>query len=141
MGDQRQRFKNAIKHKIQDFWNDNMIIIIYCSIVLFSIGVPTLITTMIDPNSNEEVKSQTQDYIEIQLGDDYQLAAWDYDYINCPLIPYALINVEVSYIGINNKTGKKKEVIEEDVSLSQIVEAIDKEKTKKRLEKQIKTAN
>lgn len=36
---------------------------------------------------------------------------------------------------------KKKEVMEEDISLSKIVEANDKEKTKKRLEKEIKTAN
>ncbi|WP_194359317.1 hypothetical protein [Listeria welshimeri] len=87
------------------------------------------------------VKNQTQDYIEIQLGDEYQLAAWDYDYFNCPLIPYVFKKVEVSYIGIDSETGKKKEVMEEDISLSKIVEANDKEKTKKRLEKEIKTAN
>lgn len=109
--------------------------------ILLSIGIVVLITTIIDPHYNEKVKSQTQDYIEIQLGDDYQLAAWDYDYFNCPLIPYALINVEVSYIGINNKTGKKKEVIEEDVSLSKIAEVIAKEEKKKRLEKQMKNKN
>ncbi|EAE9169127.1 hypothetical protein [Listeria monocytogenes] len=141
MENRRKRCQCALKNKIQDFWNDYINIIIFGLMILLSIGIVVLITTIIDPHYNEKVKSQTQDYIEIQLGDDYQLAAWDYDYFNCPLIPYALINVEVSYIGINNKTGKKKEVIEEDVSLSKIAEVIAKEEKKKRLEKQMKNKN
>ncbi|ECJ9747811.1 hypothetical protein FQR52_14885 [Listeria monocytogenes] len=138
MENRRKRFQYALKNKIQAFWNDYINIITFGLMVLLSIGMVVLITTIIDPHSNEKVKSQTKDYIEIELGDEYQLVAWDYDYFNCPLTPYVFKNVEVSYIAINNKTGKKKEVIEEDVSLSKIAEVIAKEEKKKKLEKEIK---
>ncbi|MBC2344564.1 hypothetical protein HBP38_13010 [Listeria welshimeri] len=134
MGNRRQRFKYLLKTRRQVFWS----IITKCLMVLFVIGVVTLILIIVNTTSDEIVKNQTQDYIEIQLGDEYQLAAWDYDYFNCPLIPYVFKNVEVSYIAINNKTGKKKEVIEEDVSFSKIAEVIAKEEKKKKLEKEIK---
>ncbi|EHM3340630.1 hypothetical protein ABFW39_002990 [Listeria monocytogenes] len=137
MGNRRQRFKYSLKTRRQVSWS----IITKCLMVLFVIGMVTLILIIVNTTSDEMVKNQTQDYIEIQLGDEYQLAAWDYDYFNCPLIPYVFKKVEVSYIGIDSETGKKKEVMEEDISLSKIVEANDKEKTKKRLEKEIKTAN
>lgn len=134
MGNRRQRSKYSLKTRRQVSWS----IIIQCLIALIFIGMGTLIIIMVNTTSNEMVKNQTQDYIEIQLGNEYQLATWDYDYFNWPLIPYDLKNVEVSYIGIDNKTGKKKEVIKEDISLGKIAEVIDKEKTKKKLEKQIK---
>ncbi|EAE7350632.1 hypothetical protein BKC16_14840 [Listeria monocytogenes] len=87
--------------------------------------------------SDEEIRSLTQDYIEIQLGDEYKLEAWDVDIYH----QFGITDIEVSYIGIDSETGKKKEAMEEMVSLREINETIEKEETKKRLEKEIKSAN
>ncbi|MCD2228805.1 hypothetical protein [Listeria monocytogenes] len=133
----RKRYKYPLKNVIQDFWDDDMgKILVYLLIFAFILLCGSVVTKINTP-SDEEIRSLTQDYIEIQLGDDYKLEAWDVD-INHQ---FGITSVEVSYIGVDSETGKKKEVMEEDISLSKIVEAIDKEKTKKRLEKEIKTAN
>ncbi|EPC4765813.1 hypothetical protein Q6943_002752 [Listeria monocytogenes] len=137
MENHRKRYKYPLKNVIQDLWDDDMgKILVYLLIFAFILLCGSVVTKINTP-SDEEIRSLTQDYIEIQLGDDYKLEAWDVD-INHQ---FGITNVEVSYIGVDSETGKKKEVMEEDVSLSKIVEAIDKEETKKRLEKEIKTAN
>ncbi|EAV9833058.1 hypothetical protein FFD46_14555 [Listeria monocytogenes] len=133
----RKRYKYPLKNVIQDLWDDDMgKILVYLLIFAFILLCGSAVTKINTP-SDEEIRSLTQDYIEIQLGEDYKLEAWDVD-INHQ---FGITSVEVSYIGVDSETGKKKEVMEEDISLSKIVEAIDKEKTKKRLEKEIKTAN
>ncbi|EAC6780726.1 TPA: hypothetical protein ACSY8X_14565 [Listeria monocytogenes] len=137
MENHRKRYKYPLKNVIQDLWDDDMgKILVYLLIFAFILLCGSVVTKINTP-SDEEIRSLTQDYIEIQLGDDYKLEAWDVD-INHQ---FGITSVEVSYIGVDSETGKKKEVMEEDISLSKIVEAIDKEKTKKRLEKEIKTAN
>ncbi|RJY80720.1 hypothetical protein [Listeria monocytogenes] len=137
MENHRKRYKYPLKNVIQDLWDDDMgKILVYLLIFAFILLCGSVVTKINTP-SDEEIRSLTQDYIEIQLGDDYKLEAWDVD-INHQ---FGITSVEVSYIGVDSETGKKKEVMEEDISLSKIVEAIDKEKTKKRLEKKIKTAN
>ncbi|ECR1110914.1 hypothetical protein F0W52_14595 [Listeria monocytogenes] len=137
MENHRKRYKYPLKNVIQDLWDDDMgKILVYLLIFAFILLCGSVVTKINTP-SDEEIRSLTQDYIEIQLGDDYKLEAWDID-INHQ---FGITSVEVSYIGVDSETGKKKEVMEEDISLSKIVEAIDKEKTKKRLEKEIKTAN
>ncbi|KXS57005.1 hypothetical protein AWJ03_14475 [Listeria monocytogenes] len=137
MENHRKRYKYPLKNVIQDLWDDDMgKILVYLLIFAFILLCGSVVTKINTP-SDEEIRILTQDYIEIQLGDDYKLEAWDVD-INHQ---FGITSVEVSYIGVDSETGKKKEVMEEDISLSKIVEAIDKEKTKKRLEKEIKTAN
>ncbi|HAO6202689.1 TPA: hypothetical protein IQB34_002197 [Listeria monocytogenes] len=137
MENHRKRYKYPLKNVIQDLWDDDMgKILVYLLIFAFILLCGSVVTKINTP-SDEEIRSLTQDYIEIQLGDDYKLEAWDV-VINHQ---FGITSVEVSYIGVDSETGKKKEVMEEDISLSKIVEAIDKEKTKKRLEKEIKTAN
>ncbi|EMC3833860.1 hypothetical protein VDN17_002901 [Listeria monocytogenes] len=137
MENHRKRYKYPLKNVIQDLWDDDMgKILVYLLIFAFILLCGSVVTKINTP-SDEDIRSLTQDYIEIQLGDDYKLEAWDVD-INHQ---FGITSVEVSYIGVDSETGKKKEVMEEDISLSKIVEAIDKEKTKKRLEKEIKTAN
>ncbi|EAW7173823.1 hypothetical protein FG303_14310 [Listeria monocytogenes] len=137
MENQRKRYKYPLKNVIQDLWDDGSgKFIVGLLIIIFSLLVALVVTKIITP-SDEEVRSLTQDYIEIQLGDEYKLEAWDFD-INHQI---GVADVEVSYIGINSKTGKRKEVMGEMVSFREINETIDKEETKKRLEKEIKTAN
>lgn len=134
MENQRKRYKDSLINIIQDFWdNDYGKIIVYILIFAF-ILLGWQVLAKIDTPPDEEVKSLTQDYIEIQLGDEYKLEAWDFD-INHQ---FCITKVEVSYIGIDSETGKQKEVMKEEISLSKIVEAINKEKAKKKLEKQIK---
>ncbi|MDT0067283.1 hypothetical protein QJV38_14205 [Listeria cossartiae subsp. cayugensis] len=137
MKNQRKRYKYSLKNVIQDFWDDGSgKFIVGLLIIIFSLLVVSVVTEITTP-SDEEVSSLTQDYIEIQLGDEYELEAWDFDIIHL----FGSTTVEVSYIGIDSKTGKKKEVMKETVPLMEINETIDKEETKKRLEKEIKTAN
>ncbi|EAC2786910.1 hypothetical protein QPJ54_002977 [Listeria monocytogenes] len=137
MENHRKRYKYPLKNVIQDFWDDGSgKFIVGLLIIIFSLLVVSVVTEITTP-SDEEVSSLTQDYIEIQLGDEYELEAWEFDIIHL----FASTTVEVSYIGIDSKTGKKKEVMEETVPLTEMNETIDKEETKKRLEKEIKTAN
>ncbi|EKZ0315114.1 hypothetical protein RCB63_002846 [Listeria monocytogenes] len=137
MKNQRKRYKYSLKNIIQDLWVDGSgKFIVGLLIIAFSFLVVVVATKITIP-SDEEISSITQDYIEIQLGHEYELEVWDFDVIH----QFGIINVEVSYIGIDSKTGKKKEVMEEMVTLTEMNETIDKEETKKRLEKEIKTAN
>lgn len=137
MKNQRKRYKYSLKNVIQDLWVDGSgKFIVGLLIIAFSFLVVAVATKITIP-SDEEISSITQDYIEIQLGHEYELEVWDFDVIH----QFGIINVEVSYIGIDSKTGKKKEVMEEMVTLTEMNETIDKEETKKRLEKEIKTAN
>ncbi|EHO5110652.1 hypothetical protein KLP99_002882 [Listeria monocytogenes] len=134
MENQRKRYKYPLKNVIQDLWDDDMgKILVYLLIFAFMLLCGSVVTKINTP-SDKEIRSLTQDYIEIQLGDEYKLEAWDVDIYH----QFGITKVEVSYIGIDSETGKKKEVMKEEISLSKIVEAINKEKTKKKLEKQIK---
>ncbi|ENI8777694.1 hypothetical protein ABZ034_002876 [Listeria monocytogenes] len=137
MKNQRKRYKYSLKNVIQVIRDDGSgKFIVGLLIIAFSFLVVAVATKITIP-SDEEISSITQDYIEIQLGHEYELEVWDFDVIH----QFGIINVEVSYIGIDSKTGKKKEVMEEMVTLTEMNETIDKEETKKRLEKEIKTAN
>ncbi|HHP9242021.1 TPA: hypothetical protein ACSJYH_002910 [Listeria monocytogenes] len=137
MNNQSKRYKYPLKNVIQNLWDDGTgKVLVSLLTIAFSLLVVSVVTEITTP-SDEEVSSLTQDYIEIQLGDEYELEAWDFDIIH----QFCITNVEVSYIGIDSKTGKKKEVMEEMVALREMNETIDKEETKKRLEKEIKTAN
>ncbi|EMZ8519210.1 hypothetical protein ABE798_002945, partial [Listeria monocytogenes] len=50
--------------------------------------------------SDKEISTSTENYIEIQLGKEYQLKSWEYEYITPD-------DVEISYIGVNEKNGKR----------------------------------
>ncbi|MBC2137513.1 hypothetical protein HCA93_15445 [Listeria innocua] len=80
--------------------------------------------------SDEEVKNSTKNYIEIQLGKEYQLKSWEYEYITPN-------DVEISYIGVSEKSGKRKEVFEKVIPFEEVKEVISKDSTKKRLEASI----
>ncbi|EAE7281424.1 hypothetical protein BJN22_08425 [Listeria monocytogenes] len=137
MENQRKRYKYPLKNVIQDLWDDGtgkvLVSLLTIAFIVLIMGVVTEKNTP----SDEEIRSLTQDYIEIQLGDEYKLEAWDVDIYH----QFGITDVEVSYIGIDSETGKKKEAMEEMVSLREINETIEKEETKKRLEKEIKSAN
>ncbi|EAE7079970.1 hypothetical protein ACXKMY_002835 [Listeria monocytogenes] len=137
MENQRKRYKYPLKNVIQDLWDDGtgkvLVSLLTIAFIVLIMGVVTEKNTP----SDEEIRSLTQDYIEIQLGDEYKLEAWDVDIYH----QFGITDIEVSYIGIDSETGKKKEAMEEMVSLREINETIEKEETKKRLEKEIKSAN
>ncbi|EPM5620873.1 hypothetical protein ACTU7N_000473 [Listeria monocytogenes] len=80
--------------------------------------------------SDKEVSTSTENYIEIQLGKEYQLKSWEYEYITPD-------DVEISYIGVNEKNGKRIEVMEKRIPFSEVKEVISKDKTKRRLESKI----
>lgn len=80
--------------------------------------------------SDKEVSTSTENYIEIQLGKEYQLKFWEYEYITPD-------DVEISYIGVNEKNGKRIEVMEKRIPFSEVKEVISKDKTKRRLESKI----
>ncbi|EGP4510198.1 hypothetical protein IZR06_002808 [Listeria monocytogenes] len=137
MENHRKRYKYPLKNVIQDLWDDDMgKILVFFLTIAFIVLIMGVVTEINTP-SDEEIRNLTQDYIEIQLGDEYKLEAWDVDIYH----QFGITDVEVSYIGIDSETGKKKEAMEEMVSLREINETIEKEETKKRLEKEIKTAN
>ncbi|EAW7168021.1 hypothetical protein FG264_14955 [Listeria monocytogenes] len=108
-------------------------------IVLFALGISVMVTLMVmlffyacgvfNP-SDEEVSTSTENYIEIQLGKEYQLKSWEYEYITPN-------DVEISYIGVNEKNGKRIEVMEKRIPFSEVKEVISKDKTKRRLESKI----
>ncbi|MBC1572772.1 hypothetical protein HCJ25_14080 [Listeria sp. FSL L7-1426] len=137
MEKQRKRYKYPLKNVIQDLWNTEtgkfIACLMWCAFIILS-GLA--ITELYTP-SDDEVRSLTQEYIEIQLGDEYKLEAWDLDINNHV---FGITDVVVSYIGSDSKSEKKKEVIEETISLEKIRETIDKEETKKRLEREIKNS-
>ncbi|EAD2626071.1 TPA_asm: hypothetical protein GYI25_13795 [Listeria monocytogenes] len=137
MENQRKRYKYSLKNVIQDLWDDGTGKVLVSLLIIAFIVLIMGVVTEINTHSDEEIRSLTQDYIEIQLGDEYKLEAWDVDIYH----QFGITDVEVSYIGIDSETGKKKEAMEEMVSLREINETIEKEETKKRLEKEIKTAN
>ncbi|TYU31390.1 hypothetical protein [Listeria monocytogenes] len=137
MENQRKRYKYPLKNVIQDLWDDGTGKVLVSLLIIAFIVLIMGVVTEINTHSDEEIRSLTQDYIEIQLGDEYKLEAWDVDIYH----RFGITDVEVSYIGIDSETGKKKEAMEEMVSLREINETIEKEETKKRLEKEIKTAN
>ncbi|EAC6224328.1 hypothetical protein AOC40_13760 [Listeria monocytogenes] len=137
MENQRKRYKYPLKNVIQDLWDDGTGKVLVSLLIIAFIVLIMGVVTEINTHSDEEIRSLTQDYIEIQLGDEYKLEAWDVDIYH----QFGITDVEVSYIGIDSETGKKKEAMEEMVSLREINETIEKEETKKRLEKEIKTAN
>ncbi|WP_341485424.1 hypothetical protein [Listeria seeligeri] len=76
-----------------------------------------------------EVEQIVPKYIEIQLGDNYVLK--ECEYTNC------FSGIEMSYIGINEETKERKEVIEECITFYEMEEVISKDKTKKRLESKL----
>ncbi|MCQ87943.1 hypothetical protein DTQ80_14575 [Listeria monocytogenes] len=80
--------------------------------------------------SDKEISTSTENYIEIQLGKEYQLKSWEYEYITPD-------DVEISYIGVNEKNGKRIEVMEKRIPFSEVKEVISKDKTKRRLESKI----
>ncbi|EHD1636881.1 hypothetical protein ACIT6Z_003022 [Listeria monocytogenes] len=80
--------------------------------------------------SDKEISTSTENYIEIQLGNEYQLKSWEYEYITPD-------DVEISYIGVNEKNGKRIEVMEKRIPFSEVKEVISKDKTKRRLESKI----
>ncbi len=80
--------------------------------------------------SDKEAKVAVEKYAEIKLTDDYTLDAMEYESSehNSKFI--------ISYIGTNEDTGKKKEIIRKKVSYSEIEEVLSCDKTKKQLEKE-----
>ncbi|EAF4459208.1 hypothetical protein CYH18_15165 [Listeria monocytogenes serotype 1/2a] len=138
MEKQRKRYKYPLKNVIQDLWNTEIGKFIACLMWCAFIILSGLAITELYTPSDDEVRSLTQEYIEIQLGDEYKLEAWDLDINNHV---FGITDVVVSYIGSDSKSEKKKEVIEETISLEKIRETIDKEETKKRLEREIKNSN
>ncbi|EHW6680056.1 hypothetical protein K2003_002869 [Listeria monocytogenes] len=80
--------------------------------------------------SDKEISTSSENYIEIQLGNEYQLKSWEYEYITPD-------DVEISYIGVNEKNGKRIEVMEKRIPFSEVKEVISKDKTKRRLESKI----
>ncbi|WP_341485420.1 hypothetical protein [Listeria seeligeri] len=95
-----------------------MSIAVFCICIIE--GLPT----------DQEAKVATEKYVEIKLTDKYKLEAMDYE------AEHGNLDFFISYIGVDEKTGDKKEVIEKKVSYSEIEETIAKDKKKEKLEKE-----
>lgn len=79
--------------------------------------------------SDEEIKEIAPHYIQVELGEHYQLKTWEYT--------NSLFQTEISYIGVNKKSNERKEVIHEKVTIHDMKEVLAKEKTRKKLEKKL----
>ncbi|EPS1327062.1 hypothetical protein ACVBUS_002980 [Listeria monocytogenes] len=106
-----------------------MFFLIPLCMVILMVMLFSMLFGLFNP-SDKEVSTSTENYIEIQLGKEYQLKSWEYEYITPD-------DVEISYIGVNEKNGKRIEVMEKRIPFSEVKEVISKDKTKRRLESKI----
>ncbi|EBF5119654.1 hypothetical protein FZ085_14720 [Listeria monocytogenes] len=106
-----------------------MLYLIPLCMVILMVMLFSMLFGLFNP-SDKEVSTSTENYIEIQLGKEYQLKSWEYEYITPD-------DVEISYIGVNEKNGKRIEVMEKRIPFSEVKEVISKDKTKRRLESKI----
>ncbi|MBC1746922.1 hypothetical protein [Listeria seeligeri] len=100
-------------------------LLIIALIVLFLYAMGTMIIRA----SNEDIEEIAPHYIQVELGEHYQLKTWEYT--------NSLFQTEISYIGVNEKSNERKEVMHEKVTVRDMKEALEKEKTRKKLEKKL----
>ncbi len=104
-----------------------LVFTVLCSIVIVVCTIGLLFGW--ENPSEEEAEVAVEKYVKIKLADGYTLDAMEYEYTknNGRFV--------ISYLGTNETTGKKKEVIEKEVSYTEIEETISKDKMKQTLEK------
>ncbi|MBC6304238.1 hypothetical protein [Listeria immobilis] len=126
----KRHAKKTKRSKIFSELGDN---ILYYGLPLLFIGMIVFLFLSVVNGliraSDEEIEEIAPHYIQVELGEHYQLKTWEYT--------NSFFQTEISYIGVNEKTNKRKEVIHEKVTLHEMEETLAKEKTRKKLEKQL----